>query len=406
MSKKKEEAPPEPVKKKKGDPEPTRSQKIEALRGKVNSMFKSEVLVSADQFPNVYIIRRPTGITRLDIALAGGFPAGGLSELIGKDSSTKTWLANQVIANLQRNYGADSAISLAMTETRYDKAFAKYKCGVRIAYSEEEIGLGEQANKRPYTKEELAFLRDQVGIIDMPLAPNAEMLLEIVAQQVESGLYQLIVIDSLGALMTDAEANSEGGITDAHYAGAAKPVTSFMHRLHRAFVMAGPDGKPNTTTVLAINQYRDKIGAKPWQNPMNIAGGNALKHGKLVDVLLTSGGHTKVTIGKQTAIVGKEIYWEVIKGKAGVHDGPKGSYQFYFGENGYPFGADIYEDLLIAGVETGVVEQAGAWFARNGERLGQGKENASRFLYEHTDILEAIRKDIFDKSRLSFIVKE
>lgn len=407
---KKHEPKPEPkqLKSKKADLVPVfnRQSELDELRASINKAFDGPVLVTGNELTNVYALRRPFGILQLDIATAGGLPAGGVSQLIGKDSVGKTYLSNRVAGNVQATYGNDAAISLAMTETIYDKAFGKL-CGVRVAYSPGE--LKDEAGKlgRDLTPEELAYLTDQVGYVDFPRAANAEMLLEIVAQQIESNLYQFVLIDSIGALLPEAEAEAEGGITQAHFSGAASIITRFMHRVHRAMVSPDSRGRPNTTTVLAINQYRDKVGGPAWGNPMSIQGGNALKHGKLVDILLTEGKNHFVQLGPNKKLcVGKEIYWEIIKGKAGCHDGPKGLYQFYFGQHGYPFGADLYEDLIVAGLTYGIVEAAGAWYSYDGNRIGQGKENVAVFLHDHPEVMAEIRIKTLEAAHCRFLTKE
>lgn len=382
-----------------------RQKELEILRAGINKSFGAGVLITGDELTNVYALRRPTGVPQLDIALAGGLPAGGISQLIGKDSVGKTYMANRIAANIQSIYGPDMAISLAMTETRYDKKFAK-KCNLHIAMSPDELAKEAQMMGRDLTPEETADFTYQIGYVDFPSAANAELLLEVVAQQIESNLYQFVLIDSIGALLTEAEAEAEGGITQGHYAGAATIITRFMHRVHSAMVRPDARGRPNTTTVLVINQYRDKIGIS-FGNPMSIQGGNALKHGKLVDILLVEGKNHFLQLSQTKKVcIGKEVHWEIIKGKAGCHDGPKGSYQFYFGEEGYPFGINLYEDLLVAGMTYGVVEANGAWYYFEGERIGQGKENVAVFLHDHPDCMAKIHAAVLDKSGCRFITKE
>ncbi len=184
-------------------------------------------------------------------------------------------------------------------------------------------------------------------------------------------------------------------------------VTQFMHRLHAALNLPDKYGRPNTTSVIGINQYRDNVGKDSQWNPMKVAGGHALAHGKLLDIHLEQGPKIKFPVSKnEVKIVGKEIYWEILKGKAGCHDGPRGSYKFYFGENGFGFGIDIYSDLLVAGLETAVIQQSGSWYSFGGERLGQGETQVSHNLHSNPDLLQRIRKEIFRVAGLNFIVRE
>jgi len=392
-----------------------RRAEISAFTDALNKHFgKDGALMYGHEFSNVFTLRRPTGITTLDVALGGGLPAGGLTEIIGSDGSSKSYLANRIMANTQRIYGDDTALAVFMTEMHFDKKFAKYNCGLRIAYSDFEIALGNKARADqglpPYSEKELEGLRDSIGIFQEGIYSSAESLLEAAVRAVESNLFQIVLIDSFGALMTAAEKEAKDGIEDKHYGGASGPITQFMHRLHAALNLKDARGNMNTTTVIGINQYRDNVGGGMFAPAMRISGGRALKHGKLVSLHVEGGAKIKIGEEKKQVIVGKEVRWELLKGKAGCHDGPKGTYAFYFGENGYPFfGANVYDDLLVAGLTSGVLSQDGGWnlsVRDTGDKLGRGREAASDFLAQNPDKYEEIRTLIFKEKKLDFIVKE
>lgn len=391
-----------------------RKAEIQALTQDLNKHFGKEgALMYGDEFSNVFTLRRPTGVVGLDLALGGGLPAGGLTEIIGSDGSTKSYLANCIMRNVQEVYGEECALAAFMTEMHFDKKFAKYNCGLRIPYSDFEIDLGNAALARqglpPYNKEQITYLKDVVGVFQEGIYSTAEGLLEAAVRCVESNLFQVVLIDSFGALLTAAEAEAKGGIEDKHYGGASGPVTQFMHRLHAALNLKDARGGMNTTTVIGINQYRDNVGGGLYAPQMRIAGGRALKHGKLVSLHVEAGAKIRVGPQGQQTVVGKEIRWEILKGKAGCHDGPKGTYSFYFGENGYPFGANLFDDILIAGISTGALTQDGGhtvFFTDTGEKLGRGKEAAATFLYEHKDKYDELRFKIYNKAGLNFLVKE
>jgi RecA/RadA recombinase len=215
---------PKKTTKKKKEKELSKSDRLAILQQDINAKFK---------FSNVFILRRPSGITSLDLAIGGGFPAGGMSQIVGADSVGKDYIVNRVIAYLQSTYGEEASVALAMTEMSYDKKYAKL-CGVRVALTPEEIEAWQKALDRPFTNEEMAWAKDQVGSIYQITASNAEALLEAAAQCIESNLYHVVVINSFGALLTKAEEEAEHGLEDKHYSGAAMPITSFMHRLHAA----------------------------------------------------------------------------------------------------------------------------------------------------------------------------
>lgn len=386
----------------------SRKEKLEMHLQTINSAYKAIVMQTADEFETNFVLRRPTGITSLDLAIAGGFPAGGLSEIVGSASVGKDYLVNRVIANLQANYGDDTAVCLAMTEMHYDKKYAK-KCGVRIPLTQKEIDDWQRALGRNFTQEEMAWALDEVGTIHEVIADNAEQLLEIVAQNVASNLYQVIVVNSFGALLTKAEEEAKGGIEDKHYGGASGAITSFAHRLHAALNRPDDFGESNLTTVIGINQYRDNVGPDARWRPLKVSGGNALKHAKLVSVFLDDRARIKQTVQNRVNILGKEIHWEILKQKAGGHDGPRGSYPFYFGESGFPFGADVYQDLIITAVQLGIIQMAGAWLSYQDEHYdlrGQGKERFAHEIANADGAFEHIRKKCFDAAGVNFILRE
>jgi len=390
----------------------TRAERIELLRTGINKAFEGKgAVLCGDEISNVFTLRRPTGIIDLDISIGGGWPAGGLSQIIGEDNSGKSYLANRTMAEVQKTYGDEAAISVCMTEQKYDKAFAKWKCGMRIPMSPMEIQMLEQARVKdglpPFTQPEIDWLKDRVGHFQESIFQTAEQVLEAAVQQVEENVFQVVLIDSFGALLTAAEAEAEGGLEDQHFAGASKVITGFMHRLHAALNLPDRYGRPNTTTVLGINQVRENLKASgPYANTLQISGGRALKHGKLVDVLLKKGSKIKVGKYPNETILGKEINWTVLKGKAGCHDGGEGEYRFYYGEHGYGFGADIYHNLLQCGVKTGVIEQSGAWYGFQNTAICQGQDNAAHGFMANPPLVEAVRQAIFAKVGLSFITKE
>lgn len=384
----------------------TKAQRLAAFKDEQNKNFGSRALIqSGDEFTNVFVLRRPSGITSMDIATGGGFPAGGMSVIAGPEGVGKDYLCNRIIANLQTNYGEEASVYLAMSELAFDKKYAK-KCGVRVALTDQEVEQWQEALGRKFTAEELAWAKDQVGTFHQVIAETAEDLLEAAAQAVKSNLYQIVVINSFGALLTKAENEADEGIADKHYGGASVPITQFMHRLHSALNMPDSDGEPNTTTILGVNQARDNLGPDSKYNPTKQSGGRALKHGKLVDVTLQARSRIKIAgTGRQQVIAGKEIHWEIAKGKAGCHDGPKGMYPFYFGEHGYPFGADVYQDLITVCVLFDIVQQAGSWLSYEEDGYSIKAQGKEKFAHEiaNADLFEYFRSKCFDAAGINFI---
>lgn len=388
------------------------SDRIALLQARVNKAYEGKgAIVTGDSMSNVFMLRRPTGISDLDLAIGGGWPAGGLSQIIGEDNSGKTYLANRSISQIQKIYGERSAIAVCMTEQKYDKAFAKWRCDVALMMSKLEIEMIEQSRAEsglpPLNQQERDWLRFQIGHFQEAIFQTAEQLLEAAVQIVEENVFQIVLIDSFGALQTAAEAEAEGGLEDKQYGGASGVITKFMHRLHAALNLPDRYGRPNTTTVLGINQYRANLKATgPYANPLNISGGYALKHGKLVDVFLQKGSKLKQGKYPNEIILGKEISWTILKGKAGCHDGGKGDYRFYYGEHGYGFGVDVFHNLLMCGVQQGIVQQSGAWYSFDGQAICQGQDGAAAAFMNNPTMADSIKKAIYTKAGLNIIVKE
>lgn len=374
----------------------------------INQKLKNPNAVQVgEQFMNTFLIRRPTGITSLDLHCAGGFPAG-LTQVIGKASAGKNGLANCVIRECQTNYGAEASIFACMIESVYDKYYAKRQ-GVRIAYTDDEILMVKQAYADmgfpEMTPEQEAWFRDGIGTFHHMIDGSAEEKLDAVVMAVASNAYQIVLLDSLGVLNPEGE--EEKDLSDARKVGAeAALVTRFMKKLHSAMNSRDKYNRPNTTTIIAINQHRENI-----QNPYDLQeGANSLKHGKLLDILLSSGSKIlKDDTAKEdpykNPVIGKNTYWRIIKGKAGCHDGPSGSYNFYFGEQGFDFGPDVVGDLILTATFHGVMERNGAWYSYNGESVGCGIIQASKTIKER-GLFQQIRKEVFKHAGVSFLIKE
>ncbi len=389
--------------------EMSREERLDVLKQNVNGMFKGRtVLQRGDEFSNVFILRRPTGITSLDVGIGGGMPAGGLTQIIGVDGAGKDYIANRTIANLQATYGENAAVLTSMTELSYDKVYAK-KCGVRIAFTKEEIEAWEMALGRKFTADEKKWALDQVGTFHQLMAAKAEELLEATVQCIESNLYQIVIINSFGAMLPESELDADNGLADKHYGGSASTIGAFVRRLHAALNLPDARGNPNLTTVIGINQVRENLGQDAKWNPFRTAGGRQLKHGKLVDIMLQARSKIWLPGSDNKVAIGKEIHWEILKGKAGCHDGPKGVYPFYYGEHGYGFGADVCQDLIAVAVSQGIIQMSGAWLSYDDGKVSVKGQGAVKFAHELASIpgaFDTVRKRCFDQLKINFITKE
>lgn len=359
---------------------PSRAELSDALIEYVKAKMPGRAeLVRASDLSLAYITKRlPTGLLDLDIALRGGFPAAGLSQIIGPKNAGKSWFYWQVIRMLQMILGPRTRVLLAMTEMRADRTQARL-CGVQIALSDEDIESMERARIAnggvPFTPEERASFKNEVGTILEAHGMSAEDLYDIILRDVEARISHLIVIDSFGSIMSGAEAEAES-MHDKTYGGSAGVNTQFLHKLTSMLLMRDKYGRTRDACIIGINQVRDDI--KNPNAPYKAAGGKMLEHTKFVDLYVQSGKslgkeyplRTPSGTVQRHCMCSKEVNWEIKKGKAGIHEGARGTYQYEFHRHvEAEYGAGIYEinnanfvlDALIAAQKLGVVRIAGSW---------------------------------------------
>jgi recombination protein RecA len=283
----------------------------------------------------------PSGSLSLDLSLGvGGYPKGRIIEIYGPESSGKTTLTLHAIAECQRLGGVAAFID---AEHALDVSYAR-KLGVNT--------------------EELLVSQPDYG----------EQALEIADTLVRSGAVDLIVVDSVAALVPKAEIEGEMG--DSHVGLQARLMSQALRKL------TGSVHRSNTT-LFFINQIRMKIGVM-FGSPETTTGGNALKFYSSVRLDVRRVGAIKV--GEQA--IGNRTRVKVVKNKLAP---PFASCEFdiLFGE-----GISKSGDALDLGVEANVVEKSGAWYTYNGERIGQGRETARMFLKEHPDSLAEIERKV------------
>jgi RecA/RadA recombinase len=357
-----------------------------------------------------YLLRRPTGIMGLDIALGGGLHAGGLIELHGGQSIGKTHLAYRTAGQIQRIYGEDARIGIAITEVKLDKAFAR-TCGCCVGYSPEEIGefndLRNDDGLPPFTPEEVEDLQKQIGKIYLIRGGTGDEVLQNTLTYLEKlgNDSQLIIMESLGALLTPDQDEKEVG--DRVYGGSAGIVTTFIAKLNPLLVMPRADGSQTETTILAINQHRARIDGGPRGPQTKPASGAwALKHAQMASIGLRR-GETLWADGSHTRQSGKEVKWELTKGKAGCHDGLKGAFNYYHVPRNQPvfwkdylaygstWGIDTITELAETARAVGAIEVSGAWMRWNvdGEEVkGQGAANFAQLLVDNPELVPKLQK--------------
>jgi recombination protein RecA len=307
------------------------------------SYGKGSVMRLGDDIrPPIQVI--PTGSIALDVALGiGGLPRGRVIEIYGPESSGKTSLALHAVASAQAAGGIAGFID---AEHALDPEYAK-RLGV------DTDGL----------------------LVSQP--DTGEQALEIADMLIRSGALDIIVIDSVAALVPRAEIEGEMG--DSHVGLQARLMSQALRKITGALSTSG-------TTAIFINQLREKIGVM-FGSPETTTGGKALKFYASVrlDVRRIE------TLKDGTEAVGSRVKVKVVKNKV--------SPPFRIAEFDMIFGSGISREggLIDMGVEHGIVRKAGAWYTYEGEQLGQGKENARGFLRDNPDLANEIEKKIKEK---------
>jgi RecA/RadA recombinase len=385
-------------------------QKDRKLAGRVCITEASEVNAS-------YLLRRPTGVMGLDLALGGGLHAGGLVEIHGGQSVGKTHLAYRTAGQVQRIYGDDARIGIGITEVNIDKSFAR-TCGCCVGYSSYEIDEYNKWRKShgipEFTEEEVEDLQKQIGKIFLITGTTGDMMLQNTLTLMEKvgNDCQLIILESLGALLTPDQ--DENMVGDRVYGGSAGIVTTFIAKLNPLLVMPQPDGSQAETTILAVNQARANIGAVSSRAPKTkpASGAWALKHAQMASVSM-SRAETIWADGSHTRQSGKVVKWELVKGKAGCHDGLKGEFNYYHVPRSQPvfwkdylmygstWGVDTITDLAETSRAVGAVESSGAWLTWNvGEEQikAQGVANFAQILVDRPELVEPLKEDCLKAS--------
>ena len=283
----------------------------------------------------------PTGSLTLDMALGiGGYPKGRIIEIYGPESSGKTTLTLHAIAEVQKQGGTAAFID---AEHAIDPVYAK-NLGVNI--------------------DELILSQPDSG----------EQGLEIAETLVRSGAIDLVVVDSVAALVPQVELDGEMG--DQQMGLQARLMSKALRKL---------SGVMNKTdcTIIFINQLREKIGVM-FGNPETTTGGRALKFYSSVRVEI----RRSEAIKNGTEIVGNKVNIKVVKNKV-APPFKSTSVDIIYGK-----GISRDGEVLDLAVEKDIVDKSGAWYAYKGEKIGQGRENAKRYLTEHPDIMNEITEAI------------
>ena len=322
-----------------------RQKALEAALAQIDRAFGKGSVMKLGSRETMEVEAISSGSLGLDIALGiGGLPRGRVIEIYGPESSGKTTLALHAIAEAQRGGGTAAFVD---AEHALDPAYAK-KLGVNI--------------------DELIVSQPDTG----------EQALEIVDTLVRSNAIDVLVIDSVAALVPRAEIEGEMG--DSHVGLQARLMSQSLRKLTGSI-------SRSRCMVIFINQLRMKIGVM-YGNPETTTGGNALKFYASVRLDIRRTGQIK----DRDEVVGNTTRVKVVKNKV-APPFKQVEFDIMYGE-----GISKLGEILDLGVKAGVVEKSGAWFSYDSIRIGQGRENATKYFKEHPEMAAKIEKAIRDNS--------
>ncbi len=324
-----------------------RKRALDVALGKIEKDFgKGSVMKLGDAANKLQVDVIPTGCLHVDFALGvGGLPRGRIIEIYGPESSGKTTLALHVVAEAQKMGGIAAFID---AEHALDPVYAK-KLGVDI----DELYVAQP--------------------------DNGEQALDICEALVRSGAIDIVVIDSVAALVPKAEI--EGDMGDNHVGLQARLMSQALRKL------AGIISKTNALAIF-INQLREKVGVV-YGNPEVTTGGKALKFYASVRIDVRKGEPIK----NGSEIIGNRTKIKIVKNKVAP--------PFRSAVVDMLYGEGISRDgaLLDLAVERDIIKKSGAWYSYNDQRIGQGRDNARKYIQEHPEVFEVIEQQIRDEFR-------
>lgn len=310
---------------------------LEQVMAEIEKQFGKGAIMKLGSDDHIEIETTPSGSLALDVALGvGGFPKGRIIEVFGPESSGKTTIALQAVAEVQKRGGRAAFID---AEHALDPVYAK-NLGVKI--------------------EELLLSQPDTG----------EQALEICEALVRSNAVSIVVIDSVAALVPQAEIEGEMG--DSHVGLQARLMSQALRKL------GGIINKTNTTAIF-INQLREKVGIM-FGNPETTPGGRALKFYASVRLDVRRGEQIKLG----DSVIGNRTNIKVVKNKV-APPFKTAVVDIMYGE-----GVSHEGELVDIAADLDIIDKSGAWYAYNGEKIGQGKENAKIFLKNNPDISNEI----------------
>ncbi len=327
-------------------------EKMKALEAAISNIErqygKGSVMKLGDSSTNMNIETIPTGSLSLDIALGlGGLPKGRIVEIYGPESSGKTTVALHIVSEVQKRGGIAGFID---AEHALDPTYAK------------NIGV-------------------DIDNLYISQPDNGEQALEITETMVRSGAIDVVIVDSVAALVPKAEIDGDMG--DSHVGLQARLMSQALRKLTAAI-------SKSNCLVLFINQLREKVGVM-FGNPETTTGGRALKFYSSIRMDVR-----RIESLKQGGdVVGNRTRVKVVKNKV-APPFKEAEFDIMFGQ-----GISREGDILDLAAEINVVSKSGAWYAYNGEKIGQGRENAKLYLKENPAVMDEIEQKVREKYGLT-----
>ena len=326
---------------------------LEKALGDITKRYGEGAIMRLGEAKHMAVEAIPTGSLSLDLALGvGGIPRGRITEIYGPESSGKTTICQHIVAECQRMGGTAAYIDM---EHALDPTYAA-RCGVNV--------------------DSLLISQPDTG----------EQALEIAETLVRSGAIDVLVVDSVAALVPKAEI--EGDMGDSHMGLQARLMSQALRKL------TGIISKSNCC-VIFINQIRMKIGVM-FGNPETTTGGNALKFYASVRMDIRK----IATLKQGDAVIGSRTRVKVVKNKV-APPFKEVEFDILYGE-----GISRTGDVLDLAVDRGIIDKSGAWFSYGKERIGQGRENSRTWLTEHPDTLAEIEGKLMDLLKAPPVAKK
>lgn len=388
---------------------PSRASVAAKVALSINKQYGRTVIAPVDSVPNVYYLRRPSGIMQLDVDTGGGLPSATAHMISGPDGGGKTLLLYMYMAQQQKYYKNDCWLQLAAVEHPVDH-FRLRGAGVQVAIPHERIEQ-EQATRKilkmpQLTKAEIAVLRTSVGTIELlhgnDMEDTLDSVLDTVTRCRKHGVYPNIIgIDSFTAL-TPRDIIEKDLDENAKRAAHASCATKFFAKYFPLVTQL--DDHPADVTLVLTQQVRanpEKAtavgpGAK-YVSDWAIAGSWAAKHGKCFDILVSTGSRERSDgkDGEGRQLLSKQMKWELLKAKAGSHEGIRGEVSIDFSESP-PINGE--RSVMVAGIKYGILTESNGTITW--KKPGEDTATLNRIPFE------AFLKGLRDSDELDYSLRQ